>query len=173
VDGKFVWAADQVSVDDTGCGLNCGENAMWSTALTGVYSAEVNLTYPATGDGYAGIIFAYRNIGGGYAWFSCGLYRNGAGNASDFQAWNYPGTGTNIFLSDEVQDAEAGTTSHTAIRRIRAYYNGAGFYCTFDNSVGESAVLTPNVAIVGNLDGLAGFRAYDEHAIFLSFVAYE
>ena len=97
-----------------------------------------------------------------------------SGTTVNLELWHYGGGGGNVDYMDAIDNVEPSGSDPSLWRRVRALYNGTVIQCQFENENGDNQLLEYLPA--GDLSaatGEAGYRVYDDYAIFHSFVTYQ
>ncbi len=148
-------------------------NATYTTDLSSPFGAEAVFEFGSQWDGgWAGVRFG---VGTG-TWWACLLNREPGrnGTTTHLQLWNYAGGGGNVDYIDGIDDVEPSGTDQDLWRRVRAVYNGTVIQCQFENENGDSQLLEfQHDSTDSPVTGRAGYRIYDDYAIFHSFVTYQ
>jgi hypothetical protein len=167
-DSKFKVAQDVVNVNDTNCGVSCGDNALLQMDLSPTYSVETTLTLEANMSGWVGILFAYKPQTG--ATWECVMYRTQY--YRNLELWHRdPGQAfTRVAYQEQIESSNEPPSSE---RRLRVYANGSTFWCDFENASGAHAQVQSPLSSIQDMSGQVGIRAYDASAHFRSFVVYK
>jgi hypothetical protein len=170
-DGSWSYDTDEV----TGTAHPNGGNYYRSPFLEDdVYSVEATFRFGpsgATGESFAGIVFAVHEDSDWYgtftAFFTC-LYQRGSHVLS---AWQYSG-GQYVEFVDNVEDIDDPATANQW-HKVRAFYNGEGAVCTYEDEAGGYAELgLDSGEIWPVMAGNGGLRVYNESAVYTSFAIY-
>ncbi|MCK9462986.1 MAG: hypothetical protein M0R80_25470 [Proteobacteria bacterium] len=172
--GADGWAADggtwtHGSDKVTGAAAIAGGNYVYESHAIegGAFSVEVTMDgglASASGAVHSGLVFA-RTVDVFNEWWAC-VYEE---NSDTLSVWENDG----IFLGQKGSVPIAGTSTDSAWRRVRVYFNGVSLACTYEEELGAAATLTLDDGQVPDaMDGTAGMRVSNNTAFFRSFVIY-
>ncbi|MFW5741054.1 MAG: hypothetical protein ACOC1F_11885, partial [Myxococcota bacterium] len=158
---------DVLVMNKEGCQGSCGADAWWKHPMPPTpWVAETVVRFDAQSAGWAGVLVG--DPAGGH-WFGCEFEYRPA--VRKLGLWRFADGLTDAAV-EEVHGVEQVGVSASARRVVRAYVHGSQVFCSFDNELGDSAVLGPHTdPQVDFVNG--GMRACSSDVGFESFVIYE
>jgi len=161
--------SDVLAARNEGCLANCGTNAWWRSSLsTPTVSVEATFHMEAPSTGYVGVLVGAPDGDG--QWLSCMVELRATKRI--LGCWSYDGQGDEIIPLTEIEEVEPLSAGASVRRTVRTYVAGQVIWCSFDNELGDQALMGP-VQLSGVVPEQGGVRVYRADATFGSFAVYE